>query len=43
MVAVCEEADSYEALKSFYGLNSKIEYPWALLRYILYHLRKHLF
>lgn len=34
---------SYKALKSFYGLKSKIEYPWALLRYIVYHIRKHLF
>lgn len=34
---------SYEALKSFYGLRSKREYPLALLRYIIYHIRKHLF
>ncbi len=34
---------SYEALKSFYGLQSKSQYPAALLRYIFYHIRKHLF
>ncbi|WP_456403247.1 nucleotidyltransferase domain-containing protein [Hydrogenimonas sp.] len=37
-----KEVYSYEALRSFYGLNSKREYPFALLRYALYHARKYL-
>ncbi|GEM_PF-2431314 len=38
-----DEIYSYKALESFYGLKSKSEYPLALLRYIVYHIRKHLF
>ena len=34
---------SYEALKSYYGLRSKREYPAAFVRYVSYHIRKHLF
>ncbi len=37
-----KEIYSYEALKSFYGLKSRKEYPFALLRYMLYHARKYL-
>jgi len=37
------EIYSYEALKNFYGLHSKSQYPAAFVRYIFYHMRKHLF
>jgi hypothetical protein len=32
----------YDKLKRFYGLSSRWQYPFALLRYIFYHGRKHL-
>ncbi|WP_353663172.1 nucleotidyltransferase family protein [Hydrogenimonas sp. SS33] len=32
----------YEKLKEFYGLQSKAQYPAALVRYFLYHGKKHL-
>ena len=34
---------SYDALKRFYGLQSRSQYPAAFVRYIFYHIRKHLF
>ncbi len=36
------EIYSYESLKNFYGLHSKSQYPAAFVRYIFYHMRKHL-
>ena len=36
------EIYGYEKLKHYYGLKSKIEYPFALARYMLYHGKKHL-
>ncbi|WP_457595989.1 nucleotidyltransferase domain-containing protein [Hydrogenimonas sp.] len=37
-----DEIYSYEKLKSFYGLTSPLQYPFALVKYFLYHGRKHL-
>ncbi len=36
------EIYGYEQLKRYYGLSSKMEYPWALTKYVIYHSRKHL-
>jgi hypothetical protein len=37
-----KEIYGYEKLKKFYGLSSRRQYPFALLRYFFYHGRKHL-
>ncbi len=37
------EIYGYESLKKYYGLTSKRQYPWALMRYVAYHGKKHLF
>lgn len=36
------EIYGYEKLKHYYGLKSKVQYPFALARYMLYHGKKHL-
>lgn len=37
------EIYGYEKLKNYYGLRSKVQYPLALMKYMFYHGRKHLF
>lgn len=36
------EIYGYQKLKNYYGLKSKAQYPFALVRYMLYHSKKHL-
>ena len=38
-----KEIYSYTALREFYGLHSRVQYPFALVKYVFYHGKKHLF
>ncbi|BDY12402.1 nucleotidyltransferase domain-containing protein [Hydrogenimonas cancrithermarum] len=37
-----KEIYSYSALQQFYGLQSRVQYPFALIKYFSYHGKKHL-